>query len=287
MKKFLSKGNIICGIVTILFLILTFTFSEESSMTMQAIEEAVPMSSDRVDTDNDGKVVLVSGRITAEEYSALDDTFSVDVDFPILRRNVEMYQWVRYTDRDGDETYVREWSDKDPVYFRDNPRSMPYQGRKFYSAFSLGAYELSPELVAKLEPLGSWARVGGLDRRTAERFGMELANDAYYIYQDLNNAYVDVGDTRITFDALNISGLSEITIVARQEGNMLVEHRLKDDIYPLGKIYEGIRDTKSILSEEEGEAAFGMWVLGGLTVVFAVVTGLITMSNVKYNKKWK
>ena len=282
MKRYLSKGNIICGIVAILFLIMAAFYSEEATLTLEAIKEAIPMSSERLDPGNDGKIVLVSGPIYVDGYSAWDETFDADIDAPILRRTVEMYQWVRYFDSHNDEYYQREWSDANPIYYRDNPDSKPYQDRKFYSEFTFGQYELSPEIVAKLERHGTWIPVGGLSSRTAERFGMHLINDVYYIFQDMQNPNVEVGDTRITFQALDIYDVFDITVVAKQEGNMLVQHRLRDELYPLGNIYNGIRDARSILDEEESEFAFGKWVLGGLAVVFIIATVLITRANAKY-----
>jgi len=251
---------------------------------MPLIRAAETAQSDRVAPENDGRIVLVSGRISADGYFAHDETFDVRVDAPILRRNVDMYQWVLYrSNRNEEDEYRRQWSDREPTFHRDNPRSKPYQGRMFYSQVMLGEYELSQELLAKLEPHGSWTPVRGLGRATAERFGMVLADNVYYIYQNLESRFVEVGDTRIYFHALNISDLGDITVLARQDGNMLTVHRVDDDrFFMMGNIYAGIIGVEEVASIEEGEFAFATWVFVGLTVFFAFLTALVTWLNVGY-----
>ena len=286
MKKYLSKGNVIWGLVTILFIIMTATLFEEASLTMPLIRAAEKAQSDKVAPENDGKIVVVSGRIKADGYSTRDETFNVFVDAPILRRNVDMYQWVKYYERDRnnqmEERFRREWSDAEPIYHGDNPRSKPYQSRMFYSEVMLGEYELSQELVAKLQPHGSWTPVSGLGGGTAEKYGMVLTNDVYYIYHDIENKYVDVGDTRIHFHALDISDLGDITVLAKQEGNMLTVHRVKDNLYPLGDIYAGIKGVEEVAGKEEDDYVYAKWVLAGFTVFFAFLTALFTWLNVRY-----
>ena len=286
MKKYLSKGNVIWGLVTILFIIMTATLFEEASLTMPLIRAAEKVQSDKVAPENNGKIVLVSGRIKADGYSARDETFDIRVDAPILRRNVDMYQWVKYYERNRnnqmEEHFRREWSDAEPIYHEDNPRSKPYQGRMFYSEVMLGEYKLSQELAAKLAPHGSWTPVGGLSGGTAEKYGMVLTNDIYYIYHDIENEYVEVGDTRIYFHALDISGVENITVLAKQEGNMLTVHRVKDNLYPLGGIYAGIKGVEEVAGKEEGDYAYAKWVLAGFTVFFAFLTALFTWLNIGY-----
>jgi len=151
----------------------------------------------------------------------------------------------------------------------------------FYSEIMLGEYKLSPELVSKLEPHGSWIPVMELDGGTAEKHGMVLKNDVYYIYHDIESEYLDVGDTRIYFHALDISGLEEgdITVLARQEGNMLTVHMVKDDVYPLGKIYGGIKGVEEIAGEEEDDFVYAKWTAVIFTAIFGFITALITWSN--------
>jgi len=282
-KKYLSKGNIICGIITFLLIMLTTMLFEQASLTIPLIQAAVKAQSDKVMQENDGRIVLVSGRFSADGYSAWDDTFEVRVDAPILRRNVDVYQWVKDTEKsrsdDDVEYYKMEWSDAKPISFRDNPTSKPYQGKMFYSEAMFGEYKLSPDLVSKLEPHGSWIPVKGLSEGTAEKYGMVLENDIYFIYNDIEGEYLDVGDTRIYIYALDISDLEDITVLARQEGNMLTMHMVKDDVYPLGNIYGGIKSAEEISGEEEDDFVYAKWTAVIFTAIFALITALITWSN--------
>ena len=278
MKKYLSKGNIICGIITIILLLMTFSTFEGASNSMPLIQEAVTASSDKVIPENDGKIVIISGRIAGEGYSAVDDTFDIEVDTPLLKRKVEVYQWVKkqgaHSQRKDDEYYEREWSDANPILYGSNPWEKPYENKTFYSTVKLGSYEISTDLVSKLEPLGERVTVEGLSSRTAEKFGMVLADDFYYIYQDLDVDYVEVGDARISYSALDISDLREITILAKQEGNMLVA-----DVFPIGNIYAGILGIDEVTSKAAEDVAYAKWTALILTFIFALITAYITWNN--------
>jgi len=282
MRKYFSIGNVICGIVAIGCLIGMVAVFGEASMNIALIEDAIVVPGTQVLAENDGKIVLVSGRITNNEFYAFDDTFEVEADSPILKRSVDMYQWVKYT-RDDEDYYTTEWSNAKPIVYSDNPRDKPYQDKMSCASVWVGEYELSPEIVAKLEPHGEWTRLRGLSGSVAARYGMEFVNDTFYIYNDLDNEYVDVGDTRIQFETLNISRLGDITILARQDGHMLNQHTPRENVmYPLGNIYSGRKTLEEVLKEEEGELNFAKWVFIILTLVFALLTALLTWMNVKY-----
>lgn len=58
----------------------------------QMSEIAVNADADRPDSDNEGKLVAVSGDLTFQTQPS-DPTFGVNADAPLLRRVVEVCQW--------------------------------------------------------------------------------------------------------------------------------------------------------------------------------------------------
>jgi len=287
MRKYLSVGNVVCGLITIFLLFAAIVMLDQEEQTMEALGGAVEAPVDRVLSANEGKVVVVSGKISHTGYSAYDETFEVGVDSPILKRNVDMYQWVEYTESYGNDIeyyYEREWSDSNPIRYSDNPSSKPYESRMFYSEVMLGEYRLAPELVEKMRFMGKWADVAGLGRGAADKYGLILSDDVLYYYQNPAGQYVDVGDARIYYEALDISGLSDITVAARQEGDMLVELRGDNNVFLVGNIYDGVMSAADVFGAREDDFAFAGITALVLILIFGLITALITRGNIKKYK---
>jgi len=287
MRKYLSIGSVICGILTFFFIGLTILSFDQEAQTLDALGNAVEAPSDRVLPENEGKVVVVSGRIASDGYFAFDETFEVGVDSPILRRNVDVYQWVKKTEGMGEaeeEYYEREWSDAKPVMYGDNPSSKPYEGRVFCSEFRLGEYRLAPELVEKFRFLGQWVDVGNLGWEAVDKYGLVLSGDAYYYYQNPGGQYVDVGDAKIYYEALDISGLSAITVAAKQEGDMLVELRGDGNMFLVGDVFSGVMSAEDVFGAREDDMAYAKVVGFVLIIIFGAITALLVRGNIKKHR---
>jgi hypothetical protein len=251
----------------------------------------VIVSGGRISPENEGKLVLVSGKIVTDGYDATDETFGITVDTPILQRHVYVYQWVKNTDDDDDIYYEMEWSENRPISYRSNPKSKPYESQSFYSTVMLGEYELALDLIEQLHSFDSDLRfytsyvpVTGLNQETADKYKMTINNDAYFIYLDEDSEYYTIGDTRIEYEALDIGRLEYITVIGKQEGDFLTLYMVKDR-YELGKLFNGILKLDEVLTNYEDDFSFAKWGALFFTGIPALIAVLITMMNVKKSKK--
>ena len=73
----------------------------------------IDVKSDSIDPNNEGKLIATHGKLLNEQ-ELTDSMFGVTVKTPIMKRVVEIYQWVEEsdTDEDGNTTYSykKEWS---------------------------------------------------------------------------------------------------------------------------------------------------------------------------------
>jgi|GEM_PF-6061926 len=87
-------GAVIFGGLTILLLFLSIGSIKQYNNMDSLRKDAVVITDGKVLPENEGKLVVVSGRATADESTVSDMDFDVTVESPYLSRRVEMRQWV-------------------------------------------------------------------------------------------------------------------------------------------------------------------------------------------------
>ena len=81
MGKYLSIGNVVCGILFILGIILAIRTFEQIGRSAPLIKNAVEIKDGKVLPENEGKLVLVSGKMTADG-TAGDPDFEMTAESP-------------------------------------------------------------------------------------------------------------------------------------------------------------------------------------------------------------
>lgn len=228
MEKIEEKNNIY--IMTILFLvIISFTTigitnynNYYENKTIKEIKKnAVIIKDGQVKKENEGKLVLVSGKLNYNDKFVYDDLFYVTSFSPKFLRYVEMYQWYEYktTDKNGKTIYKygKKWSNEliDSTNFKDKKHKNPkykVAGTLFrYSKeIKVGDYILSQKQKEKLPC------------KTRIKLSSNIpVYDSYRIYdnyiinsKDPENP--EVGDNRVSY---YYNDWEEITILAKQKNN--------------------------------------------------------------------
>lgn len=236
-----SFGGVVIGLILIIGMVVLLFWNEGRAVqTARSLAEGagavVSVGAGSVDPANEGKLIYVSGQVTA-------DTTPTDADFAVsakgvrLVRNVEMYQWKEESKSEtkknlgGSEetvttyTYSKAWSDEpeDSGSFKqpgghENP-SMEIQGRNFQvpegklDAFTLG------------EPVLN--QIGG-DKTLAIAPDRQAAIQAAYagtkklsvvdggIYLGWNPSSPVIGDYRIKYEVVP---LGVISVIGQQQGS--------------------------------------------------------------------
>ncbi len=81
------------GFLLFIIALIIINFNEGNTILNQAVQQAIPISSDVVNNQKIGKLVITSGVITTNEKLG-DDVFIQAGDYISISRNVEMYSWV-------------------------------------------------------------------------------------------------------------------------------------------------------------------------------------------------
>jgi hypothetical protein len=294
-------GAVICGALAILTLFLTIkAFSQWSNM--QPLREgAVVIKDGKVLPENEGKLVLVSGRVTVEDSEVSDTQFDVAVKSPYLSRIVEMRQWKTINQKGNMADYVI-WSTALGIKQQEfegekyiNPEKFPFDASVFKAdvPFMLGEFELSEKFIEKYVT-GRLTRVTELTQSGADRNSVDLdkTNNWYYCHSDfktlvgnsVNAGIFDIGDARVFFLMLDTDNPGEITVMAKQENGRLVAYD-NDDISPIAVMHDGIKTKEEVIATEQSDDNAGAVVSIVLTVIFAGLTVFFVLRILKAKKQ--
>jgi hypothetical protein len=162
----------------------------------------VLVSAEHVDPANEGRKVVVSGRVNAVK-PARDPQLGISADAIALMRGVEMLQW-REKCMDSRCDYAMEWSGKpiDSHTFRDpeghaNPAHFPFGSERFFAEdLRLGAFKVDPALIAAAsEAVAFPVRAAQLPPNLAATF----RDRDGALYASADAAHAVVGDLRVSY----------------------------------------------------------------------------------------
>jgi hypothetical protein len=259
--------------------------------TARALSEGaaivIDADANSIAADKDGKLVHITGRV--EPLSVPTDSLLTlqSKGSSVLRREVEMYQWVEVeketeTTVDGKTTktkkteYRKEWKD-DPVdsdrfdysSSHSNP-SMPIKNERFViTEGKVGAYHLTGEALSSI---GSPKPVMLQESDVAAiaplmAFGRPVKLFNNELYSSNNPQNPQIGDLRVSFEQVT---LGEISAVGLQRGDRMIGYTasngnevflLEEGKQPAAAMFKNAQDFNAILA----------WVLRaiGLIALFA------------------
>ena len=207
----------------------------------EGAKSVVSISSDKVDSGNEKKLVHLTGLAETKE-TLTDPVFNVSEEKAIkLIRRVEMYQWKETkkskskkqtgggTKTETTYSYNKVWSDdvinsnnfnKSQQY--RNPSKKPYSGEvEAAKEVTLGGFTLSASLIDKIIT-ESPVRVSA-DTLPAElKNNLTVSNNKYYLGD--NPSSPQIGDTRISFEVVKPE---KVSIISRQIGNTFEPYKTK------------------------------------------------------------
>ena len=274
------KGVLVGMVLVLISVGLLFWGEGRAVKRAQALDEGsgkvVAVVADRVQPENEGALVHLTGEATTGETLA-DPLFGVSRAGVLrLARTVEMFQWVERESREekkklggGTETvttytYETEWT-ASPVTSssfaqpegHENP-PLPYSSDAWVaSVVTLGAFILSPELsgqVSREESLGvtdeDLPRVPG-------QLGTQLAVTGSRFYAGADPATPVVGDLRVEFAVVEPALVS---VVARQTGGTLASY-LTDAGGTIALLSYGTKSPEEMFQAAQAANTSLAWVL--------------------------
>ncbi len=283
----------LAGILMIVIGIIVLWNNEGNNVrNIKTIEEArgalVNVSSDKVDSANEGKLVSTNGKMEIADEYLIDSTFNVQSPKTAkLVRVIEMYQWVekKHEDDEGYVTYeyVKEWLTEieDSSRFndttKDNPSSMPYPKEEFYATnVTLGAFTLSDAQKALLDT----SAMVSLSETVSLPDGYYKVNNYIASVENLTNA--KVGDVRISF---KYNDDKEISVLAKQSGSSFLPYISKQN-KEMFEVRKGIMTGEEIIDAVEAENNILKWVLRFLGVILNMAGFAALLSPIAFLVKW-
>jgi hypothetical protein len=270
------------------------------------LSTAVPVPADALDSQYNGKLVQVTGDLSGAE-TLTDADFKVAVNALRLRRRVWMWQWVqtqaaKHTTFSATETdpqthqentvisvsarnyfYSPEWLeqvvDSRSFYYpgHDNPPAMRLPAPTVAAAkVSLGAFVLSPDLVAQLDNFQMVTLGGGnLPGWDSSLSGpSRLLDDGIYI--GANPKQPAIGDLKVR---LEYAPVTNVSVIARQDGGRLMPFAVTPSA-SVARLQVGLHSVSDMVRQFNHDNL--EWrVLGWVMGLFAALAGglLIKLSG--------
>ncbi|MCA9926987.1 MAG: TMEM43 family protein, partial [Anaerolineales bacterium] len=203
---------------------------------------SIPVSAETVNSENQEKLVAVSGILHADEPLG-DPELLTTSNYLQLERLAEMYAWEESSSEDDDGTksydYKRDWTgDPENSQNFDNPNGhfnppMKYQDAEFtVPAASLGSFSVNPNSLFFMQKEDVALREGMLLQG-------HLAENYIFIGKGTLNE-PEVGDLRISYKAFPND--QSVTLFGEQYENQLRPYIHKDDTL-LYRVYPSDRET--------------------------------------------
>ena len=283
MQKKPSILNIVLIAIGLIVLIYGIFQKSETTVIADEIGEAVVQAHiDKVSPENNGKLIIISGPLAAED-NRTDDFFKISQRSIKMKRVVETYQWSQ--DCSTECTYIKIWSENtiDSSKFDDahkNPDTQQYSSEEYVqSKVQLGAYTLSPKLVD--------------DLHYDTTMGPDEIMEVYAGNYDLVGEYITnaadmdrpmIGDFRIHYEYVKDK---DVTVIAKQSGESFEAYytERKKEIY---NITEGEQTASEYIANlKKSNSLFGiiMVVVGAIFILFGA--GAIIYDNLKAKKQSK
>ena len=268
MKKPIVK--VVYLIILALFIFLTVKgLIQGKGAPKEVAEKVVEVENAKLLEENEGKLVLISGKMETDSILEFKDQ-GVKVNSPILKREVEMYQYLR--DDNNPDMIIRRWSSDIPEkLLRDVKDNMVYENPtqelesdEVYGDVKVGEFVIGSDAI-KLIPVNEVVKE--FDPMPA---GYRVDNDTFLTNEVKDNT--KVGDYRMEFKYLDLEKTDEYTFIGMQKEGKLEEYKL-DTGKNILQNFKGNLNKDAVVKEitsSENTSLYTSLVLLGITLVIGI-----------------
>ena len=280
-----SIASIPAGIIILIMGILILAGNEQDNVqnikdVKELRNQIKDVSSESVDSQYEGKLVAIKGKLTYNDAVLKDDAFNVSVKAPAFSRNVEVYQWVEDSETKDDTTtytYSKEWSskiiDSDDFHSASGHQNLKedeikYKGERFQTEENLkvGAYTLNNNFKSML----STDKEMSIPEDVVLPEGYVVYNK--YITNSVNPSSPVVGDIRISY---NKAEYDDVSVLGKQVGDTIESYTSKNN-KTYAKLYKGSKNSTDMINIIESGNKFMKWFKRALgTILIIMGIGLI------------
>ncbi len=253
----ITKGKVILAAIVIYFAVFAvINVNKEKKINKDILNKVVYVTDGVVNSKNEGKLVLVSGKIGYDNLV----TFLELENFSTIKINRKVEDYIKYYDEDDKEVHY-EWKERTNTPAETNDYLKTIISEEKVSNVNIGEYKLDKkglDLIPADKYYSKQEKIGDLITT-----GIDYSRDPYE--EDLK-----VGDMKITYKYYDLEKNPNLSILAVQKGNSFVPYKVdkKKEVYQVfvGKVNNKEKLTKeldkNVKRTKKGKILFIIMILG-------------------------
>ncbi len=277
-----SVSGIFGGIILVIIGIVVLVINERNNVinirdTKELTKVYVDVSSEKVDKENEGKLIATNGKLEYNDEVLKDSKFNISISTPVLIRKVEVYQWEEEKEESDDSTtynYKKVWSDEliDSKDFNKssshtNPTSKPYENESQYaSEIKVGAYKLSSSFNSLISTNKT------ISELTEATLPEGYAVSGNYITNSEDPEKPEIGDVRISFE---YASYNDVSVMGKVNNDTIVEYVTKEKSNFVF-FTEGTHDGKYMITSKEKGDKMMKWIFRAIGTL-AIICGIASL----------
>ena len=268
----ITKGKIILAIVIVYFAVTgARNFNKDKLTNSEILKEVTIVSDGKINPENDGKLVLVSGKISFDGNIAFEELDEPIDSFKVSRKVEEFFEY----EKDGKKHY--EWRERTAAY---------QNASKLLDFLYSTEKTITPNVGEFFLDAKGLELVKANDRYTKQESIANLKHTGLF-YSNPAHDDLDVpGDVRIDYRYYDIEKNPYLSVLAEQHGKTFKPYEMgkKTEIY---KVFKGQIDSTDKLKEElnkqvKNSTSNRIWFIG-----FIALIGIGLMISSKKNTEAK
>lgn len=232
----ISKGKIILAIIVIYYTVFAFiNINKEKDMNKDILDKVVYVTDGMVNPKNEGKLVLVSGKIN---YDNLVSFIELE-DFSSIKINRKVEDYVKVYDEDDEYEY--KWVEREnPLESNEGDYLKTIVSEEKVSNVKIGNFELDEKGLSLIPTDKYYSK--------QEKIGNLITKGIYYS-RDPDEEDLKEGDIKITYKYYDLDKNPYLSVLAVQKGNSFIPYKVdkKKSFY---QVFTSKVDSEKKLSKE-------------------------------------
>ena len=289
-----SFASIPLGIVIVIFGCMMLWNNEKKNVinikdVKELRGEVVDISSTEVNSDYEGKLVALTGKLDYNNAIVTDSDFSISFQTPVFDRNVEIYQWVETSETNDDKTtytYKKEWKseivDSDDFHTTTGHENLKEQDIKYFGERFVAEEDLKVgvfTLDEGFKGILSSDKTVNIPETAVIPEGYTICNSRYITNaEDMSNP--TVGNIRISY---KVNDYKDVSVLGKQVGSTITSYTSKNN-KTYKELYKGTKNSTDMINTIESGNKMSKWmfrILGtllvciGMSMVLSPLTTLV------------
>ena len=289
-----SFASIPLGIVIVIFGCMMLWNNEKKNVinikdVKELRGEVVDISSTEVNSDYEGKLVALTGKLDYNNAIVTDSDFSISFQTPVFDRNVEIYQWVETSETNDDKTtytYKKEWKseivDSDDFHTTTGHENLKEQDIKYFGERFVAEEDLKVgvfTLDEGFKSILSSDKAVNIPEGAVIPEGYTIYNSRYITNaEDMSNP--TVGNIRISY---KVNDYKDVSVLGKQVGSTITSYTSKNN-KTYKELYKGTKNSTDMINTIESGNKMSKWIfriLGtllvciGMSMVLSPLTTLV------------